>query len=63
MLKDSKKGFIIREAYTLSHEGMIERLKHTGELDFSFMDSEWYALMQKYQTIDFEKAIIDKPKN
>lgn len=48
LLKDSKKGFIEKRVYTLTHDDMMANLRKTRELDFSYMDKEWEKLLLQY---------------
>ena len=48
MLKDSVHGLTIREQYKLKNENMLDVLKRTGILDFSFVDSEWKSLKEEH---------------
>lgn len=49
LLKDSKSGPITKQTCTVSHAAMMKKLKESGELDFTFVDEEWNALLNKYQ--------------
>ena len=57
LLKDSKRGFIEKRIYTLTHDEMMANLRKTRELDFSYMDKEWEKLLLQYpsQQIDLEE--------